>query len=126
MFARELLEGEGFALRRELSDEMAAVLKRQTSILAAVERWKQHDWTPLLYWLESRVTRALRAQASGNVASEPAVALLSQAPAVNLFGLLDQLKSLINLTLAGTNPNSQLALEGFLFAACDAVNKKTQ
>lgn len=126
MFARALLEGEGFALRRELSDEMAAVLKRQTSVLAAAERWKQHDWTQLLHWLESRVTRALRAQASENVVSEPAVALLSQTPAVNLFGLLDQLKSLINLTLAGTNPNSQLALEGFLFAACDAVNKKTR
>ena len=126
LLARELLEGEGFAERRELNEELAGILLRRMSVLAGAERWKQRDWIPLLYWLESRITRALRRQVVEEAElSDQTVTLLAQAPAQALFGLLDQLRTLINLTLAGTNPNAQLALESFLFAVCDAVNKKT-
>ena len=125
LLARELLEGESFAVRRELGEEMAAVLAQKTSVLATAERWKQRDWLPLLHWLESRIARALRLQVANQAPSDQAVALLAQASARALFGLLDQIKALINQTLAGTNPNPQLALESFLFNACDAVIKKT-
>lgn len=126
MRARDLLTGDDAALRSELDDELAAVLARQLSVLAAAERWKQRDWTALLYWLESRLVRALRAQFARRAATTPAVAQLAALPAIALFALLDQLRTLLNQTLAGTNPNPQLALESFLFSACEAVNKNTR
>lgn len=124
--ARDLLMGEDAMVRSELDDELAAVLNRQLSPLAAADRWKQRDWIGLLYWLESRLVRALRAQVAPSAASTPTVVKLADIPAPALFGLLDQLRMLINQTLAGTNPNQQLALEAFLFNACDALNKKTR
>lgn len=126
LLARELLTGEEAALRRELDEELAAVLDRQLSVLAAAERWKQRDLAPLLYWLESRLIRALRAQVSSPQAPSPAIARLAAVPATALFALLDRARSLLNQTLAGTNPNPQLALESFLFDTCDALNKKTR
>ncbi|MFT3931360.1 MAG: DNA polymerase III subunit delta' [Spongiibacteraceae bacterium] len=126
MQARALLTGEDAVLRRELDDELAAVLSRQLSVLAAADRWKQRDWTALLYWLESRLVRAVRAQVVPQSAPSVAIAQLTAIPATALFGLLDQLRALINQTLAGTNPNQQLALESFLFNTCDALNKKSR
>lgn len=126
MHARDLLTGEDAVLRRELDDELAALLDKQWSVLAAADRWKQHDWTMLLYWLESRLIRALRAQVAPPTPINRAVAQLSEISPIALFGLLDQLRALLNQTLAGTNPNQQLALESFLFNTCDAVNKKTR
>lgn len=123
MFARDLLAGDDAALRRELDDELAAVLGRQLSVLTAAERWKQRDWTALLYWLESRLIRALRVQVARQPIVNSAVTQLAGISAIALFALLDQLRALLNQTLAGTNPNPQLALESFLFSACDAVNK---
>ena len=127
MLARDLLSGEEATLRRELDAELAAVLGRQLSALVAAERWKQRDWIPLLSWLESRLVRALRAQASGLPPdTTSAVAQLAAVPARALFVLLDQLRALLNQTLAGANPNPQLALESFLFGACDAINRKSR
>ena len=123
---RDLLTGEDAAIRRELDDELAAVLNRQLPVLAAADRWKQREWMALLYWLESRLVRALRTQMASQPASNSAVAQLAQVPAVALFGLLDQLRALLNQTLAGTNPNQQLALESFLFNTCDVLNKKSR
>lgn len=125
ILARNLLTGEDAALRRELDEDLAAVLGRQMSVLAAAERWKQRDWTALLYWLESRLIRALRSQVAPQPSASAAVTLLAGVSAATLFGLLDQLRGLLNQTLAGTNPNQQLALESFLFNTCDALNKKT-
>jgi DNA polymerase-3 subunit delta' len=124
MLARDLLTGEEAALRHELDEELAAVLGRQMSVLAAAERWKQRDWLGLLHWLDSRLVRAARAQVLPEIPSSPAVAQLARAPATALFQLLDQLRALLNQSVAGTNPNPQLALESFLFNACDALNKK--
>lgn len=126
MLARDLLTGEDAAVRRELDDELAAVLGRKLSVLAAAERWKQREWTALLYWLESRLIRALRAQVVPSSSASPAIMQLVELPAMALFKLLDQLRVLLQQTLAGTNPNPQLALESFLFNACDALNKKTR
>ena len=126
MQARDLLTGEDAVIRRELDDDLAAVLNRQLSVLAAADRWKQRDWTALLYWLESRFIRALRAQVAPQPNTSPAVTQLAGMSSVALFGLLDQLRTLLNQTLAGTNPNQQLALESFLFNTCDAFNKKTR
>ncbi len=123
--ARELLTGEDAALRRELDSELAAVLDRELSIITAAERWKQRDWLALLYWLESRLMRAVRAQMAAQPTSG-ASARLALAPARALFALLDQVRALLNQTLAGTNPNPQLALESFLFNTCDALNKKSR
>lgn len=124
MLARDLLTGEDAAVRQELDADLLAVLDRQLSAIVAAERWKQRDWLPLLYWLESRLVRAARAQVGASQSAGPAVERLSQLPARALFGLLDQLRSLLNQTLAGTNPNPQLAIEGFLFSACDVINIK--
>lgn len=126
MQARDLLTGEDAVIRRELDDELAAVLNRELSVLAAADRWKQREWMALLYWLESRVMRALRAQVASQSTPSSVVTQLAQVPAVALFGLLDQLRALLNQTLAGTNPNQQLALESFLFNTCDAFNKKSR
>lgn len=126
MLARDLLAGNDAALRNELDEELAAVLERKLSVLAAAERWKQHDWTALLYWLESRLVRALRAQMGAQPVLGPAVAQLTCISATALFALLDQLRGLLNQTLAGTNPNPQLALESLLFNVCDAINKNTR
>ncbi len=124
--ARDLLAGDEAVQRHELDVELAAVLGRQLSVLAVAERWKQCDWIPLLYWLESRLVRALRAQVLPPQSGvSKVVAQLAGASAMALFGLLDQLRLLLNQTLAGTNPNPQLALESLLFNACDAINKKT-
>lgn len=123
MLARDLLAGDDAALRSELDEEFAAVLGRQLSVLTVAERWKQRDWAALLYWLESRLVRALRTQVGAQPPLGPAVAQLARISATALFGLLDQLRALLNQTLAGTNPNPQLALESFLFNACEAINK---
>ncbi len=125
MQARDLLTGEGAVIRRELDAELAAVLNRQLSVPAAAERWKQRDWAALLYWLESRFVRALRAQVAPQVDAGQVVTQLASVPSIALFGLLDQLRALLNQTLAGTNPNQQLALESFLFNTCDAFNRKS-
>jgi hypothetical protein len=53
------------------------------------------------------------------------VTQLARAEPTALFALIDTLSGLINQTKAGGNPNRQLALETFLFSACDAVNRKT-
>ncbi len=124
MLARDLLAGEDAASRRELDEELAALLSRQLSVVVAAERWRQRDWMALLQWLESRLVRAVRAQFAAQISDNPAVARLASVPGVVLFALLDQLHTLINQTLAGTNPNPQLALESLLFSACDALNKK--
>ena len=124
LLARDLLTGDDAATRRELDEELAAVLAGRLSALAAAERWKQREWTSLLYWLESRLVRALRAQVAVSAGGDTAVVALAAAPSRALFALLDQLRALLNQTLAGANPNPQLALESFLFTACDAVNKK--
>jgi hypothetical protein len=125
LLASALLDGEGFAARRELSAELAAVLQMQASAVQMAERWQQRDWLELLTWLQARIGHALRCQMGQVAAVDVAVLQLARAEPVALFGLLDALSTLFSQTQAGGNPNRQLALETFLFSACDAVNRKT-
>lgn len=125
LIASALLDGEGVAARKELGNELAAVLQRQVSAVAVAERWQQRDWLELLGWLHSRIGHAVRTQVGQVPAVDAAVVQLSRAAPTALFALMDNVASMIKLTQSGTNPNKQLALEAFLFGACDAVNRKT-
>lgn len=124
LLASDLLDGPGFDWRNELTGEFAGALSGQQSALAVAERWQAHGWLDLLQWLHSRLAAALRTSQAAAPAADQAVQQLAQVQPAALFALLDQLGALINQTLAGTNPNRQLALECFLFAACDAIHKK--
>lgn len=125
LLASELLDGEGFASRQELSAEMAAVLLRQASAVQIADRWQQREWLDLLNGLHARITQALRLQLGKVSAIDAAAIQLARAQPVALFGLLDNINALMNQTKAGGNPNRQLAIETFLFSACDAVGRKT-
>ncbi len=125
LLASALLDGEGFAARQELSAELAAVLQQQTSAVQMADRWQQRDWFELLTWLQARIGHALRCHMGQVAAVDVAVLQLARAEPVALFRLLDTLSALLSQTQAGGNPNRQLALETFLFSACDAVNRKT-
>lgn len=125
LLASALLDGEGFAARQELSAELAAVLQRQASAVQMAERWQQRDWLDLLNWLQTRIAHALRSQFGRVAMTDAAVAELARVEAPTLFALMDTLGGLINQTQGGGNPNRQLALETFLFSACDAVSRKT-
>lgn len=126
LIASALLDGEGFAVRKELGNELAAVLQRQVSVVAVAERWQQRDWLDLLGWLQARIGHAVRSQLGQVPAIDAAVVELSRAAPMALFALMDNVAGLINQTQSGSNPNKQLALEAFLFSACDAVNRKTR
>jgi hypothetical protein len=52
------------------------------------------------------------------------IARLAAVAPSRLFRLHDQIQAALNQTLAGTNPNRQLALESLLIATCDACNAK--
>ena len=123
--ASELLEGEGLAVRLGSSAEMAAVLQKQISAIHLADRWMQRDWLDLLGWLQALLAQALRSRLGGLSTEDLAVRQLTRADPVALFALLDRVNALINQTKAGGNPNRQLAIETFLFGACDAVNRKT-
>lgn len=124
--ASALLDGEGFATRKELGNDLAAVLQRKVSAVAVAERWQQRDWLELLGWLQARIGHAVRTQLGNAPAVDAAVVELSRAAPMALFALMDNVAGLINQTQSGSNPNKQLALEAFLFGACDAVNRKTR
>jgi hypothetical protein len=125
LIASALLDGEGFAARKELGNELTAVLQRQVSAVAVAERWQQRDWLELLGWLQTRIAHALRCQLGQVPAVDAAVAELSRAAPTALFALMDNVAGLVNQTQSGSNPNKQLALETLLFSACDAINRKT-
>ncbi|MDB6062122.1 MAG: polymerase subunit delta [Verrucomicrobiaceae bacterium] len=125
LLASEFLDGEGFAARQELSAEMAAVLSRQMSAVTLAERWQQRDWQDLLKWLHVRLAQALRNKLGKLTVADVAVTELARAEPVALFALMDIVNGLLNQTQNGGNPNRQLAIETFLFSACDAVSRKT-
>ncbi len=54
LIASALLDGEGFAARKELGNDLVSVLQRQVSAVAVAERWQQRDWPELLGWLQAR------------------------------------------------------------------------
>ena len=66
LLASELLDGEGFAARLELSAEMTAVLQKQASAVQLADRWQQRDWLDLLSWLHARISYALRNRLGGD------------------------------------------------------------
>ena len=124
LLASELLDGDGIEQRRQLSADLNALLERKLSLVALAERWQQIDWLMLLQWLQNRMALAIKSGMTGAMNSDALMAHLIGVPAAILFRLHDQIQAALNQTLAGTNPNRQLALEALLIATCDAVSKK--
>lgn len=125
LLASRLLDGGEQGQRGELAREFEQVLGGRLSIAALAERWQSHGWPALLEWLATRIAAALRTRLADAPALDGAVARLAQADADALFALDDQLRERLNQARSGNNLNTQLALEVILFAACEAVNKKT-
>jgi DNA polymerase-3 subunit delta' len=125
MLASTLLDGAEGDQRRELANELEQVLAGRLSVPTLAERWQQLPWIGLLEWLATRVAAALRTRLAGMPAPDAAVRHLAAAEAEALFALDDHLRDRLNQVRGGGNPNVQLALEVFLFNACEAVNKKS-
>jgi DNA polymerase III subunit delta' len=125
MLASALLDGAEGEQRRELAAEFEQVLAGRVSIATLAERWQQLPWAGLLEWLATRVAAAVRTRVAGVPAPDGAVRQLAAADAEALFALDDHLRDRLNQVRGGGNPNVQLALEVFLFGACEAVNKKS-
>lgn len=125
LLASRLLDGVEQGQRGELAREFEQLLTGRLSVAALADRWQAHAWSFLLEWLATRVAAALRTRLAGMPAPDAAVTCLAQANADALFALGDQLQALAASARSGNNLNTQLALEVFLFRACEAVDGKT-
>ena len=124
LLASELLDGDGIEQRVQLGADLLALLDQKMSLIALAERWQQSDWLVLLQWLQSRMALALKNAMAAKSIEDGLIARLATVAPSRLFRLHDQIQVTLNQTLAGTNPNRQLALESLLIATCDACNAK--
>ena len=124
LLASELLDGDGIEQRVQLGTDLLALLDQKISLIALAERWQQSDWLLLLQWLQSRMALALKSAMANKSIEDGLIARLAAVAPSRLFRLHDQIQAALNQTLAGTNPNRQLALESLLIATCDACNAK--
>lgn len=124
LLASELLDGDGIEQRRQFATDFLALLEQKVSLIALSERWQQNDWLLLLQWLQSRMTLAAKHAMAGRSLDDELVGRLATIVPSRLFHLHDLIQTTLNQTLAGTNPNRQLALESLLIATCEAFGTK--
>lgn len=105
---------------QEMERQFIAALTGRLQPLTLAEKWKDHGLLDILNWLHKKIAKLIRAsQAKEALAEEWQPFLATEVP--TLFGLLDEVQSLILKVTRGANPNRQLVVEALLLSCCEKI-----
>jgi DNA polymerase-3 subunit delta' len=115
--ALELADGGFTQLNTDMTGALASLRERRLDIVETAERWARNDFAARLDWLETWLSRTVRAALAGDsdLPSAP------RTPKIRpLYGLLDRVR-ILKLEQA-TSLNMQLAAEEWLLQAESALS----
>ncbi|MCR8921939.1 DNA polymerase III subunit delta' [Dasania sp. GY-MA-18] len=122
ILALDYLNSGALQKYQDMEQQLLEALNQRMQPLTLADKWKDHALLDILHWLQNKLAQLIRAEQAGAELSEAWQPWLV-TPAVNLFGLLDEVQALAAKVQRGANPNRQLVVEDLLLKCCATLKR---